>query len=171
MKYLLLVVGISAATTPMPAGMLRASWGAGKVVVASFQLKPEAAKQIAVLLTACSPSEVRFELELRQNRRYWPDSVVARTLVRNNVRCEADSFRNLTRVIDGVVVERKTTPDLDEVLSFVSSTGVFSAFPGLTNSASLLSYSITLNSTVLSNNREGLSALRLAQTALSPRDE
>jgi len=154
-----------------PAGILRASWGAGNVVVASFQLTPEDAKQISVLLTECSPSEVRFELELRQNRRYWPDSVVARTLVRNRVRCEADSSRILTRVIDGVIVERKTALNFEEVLSFVTRTGDISAFPGLTDSAIRLSYSIILNSTVFSNDREVLSAPRLAQTALSPRNQ
>jgi len=171
MKYLLLIVGINAAMMSAPAGTLRAYWGAGRVVVASVQLRPEDAKQISVLLAECSPSEVRFELELRQNRRYWPDSVVARTLIRNRVRCEADFSRTLTRVVDGVSVEKKTTLSLDEVLNFVTRTGDINAFPGLTDSATRLSYSISLSSTVLSNDREALSARRLDHALLSPRDE
>lgn len=169
MKLLLLIVALSAPLVPTHPGNLRVAWAARNVVVASFELKAESTEQISSVLFECLPSEVRFEFQLRQNRKYWPDSVVARTLVRNRVRCEADSSRVLTRYVDGVVVDTMTTSSREDVLRFVSRTGEISAFPGLTDRATRMQYSIELRSTVLSNDREVLSARNLGSASLSPK--
>jgi hypothetical protein len=169
MNHLLILVamGVGAAAASAPTEVLTASWEAGKVL-ASVELTPEVVKPIAAVLAKCSPIEVRFELELRQDRQYWPDSVVARTLIRNTMQCEPGSNRTVTRVVDGVVVAKDTKANLEDVLSFLTRTGQVGAFPGLTNSARRLFCSIKLNSTVLVDGRVVLSAPRLARIALAP---